>query len=188
MQEIKHGIRPGRSGMNGPSEKMAPLESYRQWLREQTGQPPAEFDEKDGGVFAKVLMLHNYPTKTMTKATRDNPDASAKNVRDIHEGVLNRTDTISWNAIPYYFDKAPPVAERRACEPYLEELLRLLDNLQVVMLSGSLAWEKRACIEQVKPDIKKIIETNHPGNQGLNAHGGRQQYVEAVRTVATIIS
>jgi hypothetical protein len=173
--------------MNEPSEKMAPLESYRKWLGEQTGQTPAEFDENDGGVFAKVLMLHNFPTKTMTKATRDNPDASAKNVREIHEGVLDRTDTISWNAIPYYFDKTPPVAERRACEPYLEELLRLLDNLQVVILSGSLAWEKRACIERVKPDIKKIIETNHPGNQGLNAHGGRQQYVEAVRCAAAII-
>ncbi len=135
--------------MNESSEKMAPLESYRQWLDEQTSQTPAEFDEKDGGVFAKVLMLHNYPTKTMTKATRDNPDASAKNVRDIHKGVLDRTDTISWNAIPYYFDKTPGKAERRACEPYLEELLRRLDKLQVVMLCGWMAWEKRACVERM---------------------------------------
>lgn len=93
--------------MSEPGEKMVPLESYRRWLRDQTGQTPAEFDEKDGGVCAKVLMLHNYPTKTMTKATRDKVDASAKNVREIHEGVLDRTDTISWNAIPYYFDKKP---------------------------------------------------------------------------------
>lgn len=173
--------------MNEPSDKMAPLEGYRQWLCERIGQTPAEFDEKDGGVFAKVLMLHNFPTKTMTKATRDNPDPGAKNVREIHVGVLDRTDTISWNAIPYYFDKRPPVAERRACEPYLEELLRLLDNLQVVILSGSLAWEKRACVERMKPEIKKIIETNHPGSQGLYAHGGRRQYVEAVRCAAALI-
>lgn len=54
------------------------------------------------------------------------------------------------------------------------------------MLSGFLAWEKRACIERVKPCVT-ILETNHPGNQGLDAHHGRKKYAEAVKAAAAII-
>jgi hypothetical protein len=100
--------------------------------------------------------------------------------------VLDRRLTISWNAVPYYFEKKPSKAERDACDAYLEELLRRLDKLQVVMLCGGLAWEKRGCVEAAKPCVV-ILETNHPGDQGLYGQHGYDEYVAAVRRAAEIV-
>jgi hypothetical protein len=167
------------------ADKMAALEDLLRWMREDSGRNIPDMDENDGGVNARVLLLLNEPTRTATKISRDNDDATARLVSKIHAGRLDRELTLSWNVVPYY--AANTREERERSRPYLEALLGMLPHLEVVILSGSGARAARGWISEARPDVT-IFETKHPGRQGLYAHHGYDEYVRAVEAAAAIVA
>lgn len=167
-------------------ENMRPLGDYLRWLREETGQNIPDMSALDGGAEARVLLMLNTPTPDARVIERENPDATAANVRTIHEGVLDREETLSWNAVPYYMEN--PKREVKKCRPYLDVLLSRLDALEVVVLCGTVAKQTRNWVREAKPKVV-ILETWHPTQQNFNLNrDARGHYTATIEAAAAILA
>lgn len=133
-----------------------------------------------GGVEARVLMLLRDPGRgTNNEGDRggsgclcvENDDATAERVATLLDEVgLTPTDIMPWNAYPWYINRAPSSAEIAVGVGPLADLLRMLEQLQVVLLLGS---EARNCwwrLEKREPALVgplRVIATRHTSNQAF---------------------
>ncbi len=127
-----------------------PLTDYVTALRANLGEQYhiPNFDPCDGGIQARVLFLLEAPgpkAKASKFVSSNNPDPTAKNLWNlIHDAGIARADTLIWNIVPWYVGTGTHIlpvnsADRAQALPYLEELLALLPNLQLIVLVGMAA-------------------------------------------------
>ena len=176
---------------------MQPLTDYLTRLRAALGPgyDTPSFDPCDGGVGAKALFLLEAPgPKAVSSAfvSRNNPDPTAKNLGELlADAHIPRSATLIWNAVPYYVGDVGRIRtvnnkDLLFSQPYLEELIRLLPDLMVIVLMGKKA-QKMAQVIMNYTDVS-IICTSHPSARVFNLWPEKKAEVsEALRAVARLI-
>ncbi len=142
------------------------------------------FDPHDGGIHARILFLLEAPGPQAVRSgfiSRDNPDPSARNLRQLLT-PLPRYQTVLWNIVPWYVGTgqriAPVSPVDLACSrPYLEHLIRLLPAMVTVVLVGKKA--QRAHEDLGRMWSGSIVEMCHPSNRVFNRWPERRGESEA---------
>lgn len=142
------------------------------------------FDPSDGGIHARILFLLEAPGPQAVRTgfiSRDNPDPSARNLRQLL-APLPRHETVLWNIIPWYVgtrERIAPVgrADHEGSRPYLAHLIRLLPAVVAVVLVGKTA-------QNAKEDLARIwggsiVNMCHPSNRVFNRWPTRRGESEA---------
>lgn len=177
---------------------MKPLTDYLASLRTAFGDQYhiPDFDPCDGGIQARVLFLLEAPGPKAVKSgfvSSNNPDPTAKNLWNlIHDAGIARTDTLIWNIVPWYVGTGKHIfpvnsADRAQALPYLEKLLALLPNLQLIVLVGMAA---QAAVPHIRLlTAREIRHTYHMSGQVFNRWPDKKkQTEEAFRAVAECLS
>ena len=131
-----------------------------------------------GGVNARVLNIHRDPgPKTHSQhggsgfLCTENDDASAERFATLLDSVgIAVSETLSWNAYPWYINRKPRAAELEAGVEPLRRLLGLLPRLRVVMLHGRDAQAGWRRLELWHPDLVRrlvVVPTYHTSNQAF---------------------
>ena len=131
-----------------------------------------------GGVNARVLNIHRDPgPKTHSQhggsgfLCTENDDASAERFATLLDSAgIAVSETLSWNAYPWYINRLPRAAELKAGVEPLRRLLGLLDGLQVVMLHGGSARDGWRRLARQHPDLVlrlEVVPTYHTSNQAF---------------------
>jgi uracil-DNA glycosylase len=179
------------------SQHVLPLNDWVRKLRKRLGPDAIVpwFDPQDGGCEARILWLLEAPGP---KATRErggsgfiscnNNDGTAQNTWETREEAgVSRKLVIHWNVIPYYIGTNTKIRaynphDIAAVGPYIEELVRLLPHLKVVILGGEAA---RKVWQDFAPRHMKVhvIVCPHPSPTNVNTRpGNREQIVNAWRS------
>ena len=90
-------------------------------------------------------------------------------------GLLERagiavSDTMPWNAYPWYVNRPPTTAELRAWVPPLRRLLKALHKVEVVLLLGRHAERSWDQFDAAHPEVTarcQVLRTRHPGRQAF---------------------
>lgn len=118
-----------------------------------------DFDPTEAATAAPILLLLEAPGPKATSerggsgfVSPDNNDGTAENMWHLLccAGIDRATDVVTWNVVPWYIgdDRRIRPADSRDLldgRPYIEELIRLLTRLEVVVLLGQHArhgWER----------------------------------------------
>lgn len=148
------------------------LADYVRTLRDMGRGEVPDFDPMDGGNRGKVLFLFEKPGP-MTSVergrervgsgfiSRDNDDPTAEaTFRFMQKAGLDRRVTTVWNMVPWWNGtRAIDADELRAGMSALNDLLKLLTGLRVVVLVGRKAGRARPHFEgRGLP----VIESAHP--------------------------
>jgi uracil-DNA glycosylase len=171
-----------------------PLTEYLRQVNEAMGveYEMPKFDPCDGGIHARALFLLEAPgPKAVGSAfiSRNNPDPTARNMCNfLANANIPRHDTLLWNIVPWYIgDKNTETGRSRirpanrqdivTALPYLETLIQLLSNLEIIVLAGGKA-------QSASKDIAKItsvtqINTCHASNLALNGKPERRTELAA---------
>lgn len=131
-----------------------------------------------GGVDARVLNIHRDPgPKTNSHhggsgfLCPENDDASAERFATLLDGAgIAVSETLSWNAYPWYINRSPRAAELEAGIEPLRRLLGLLPRLRVVMLHGGSARDGWRRLARRHPDLVsglEVVPTYHTSNQAF---------------------
>lgn len=145
---------------------MAPLAAYAAGLRRRPSVEVPDFDPLDGGVGAQILFLLEKPGPTAAQAasfvSRDNASATAEAMhRFMLEARLPRTDTVIWNAVPWWNGTIRvTAAERAAGIQELCSLLALPPRLHTAVLVGRTAAQARPVLDGLR-----LLESAHPSPQ-----------------------
>jgi uracil-DNA glycosylase len=142
------------------------------------------FDPSDGGINARILFLLEAPGPQAVRTgfiSRDNPDPSARNLRQLL-APLPRHETVLWNIVPWYLgtgQRIAPVsrADRECSRPYLVRLIRLLPAIVTVVLVGKTAQHAREDLAQIWGGA--IMDMYHPSNRVFNRWPSRRGESEA---------
>ena len=180
------------------SPHMKPLTDYLASVRAALGEQYhiPDFDPCDGGIHARVLFLLEAPgPKAVTSkfVSSNNPDPTAKNLWNlIHNAGIARTDTLIWNIVPWYVGTGKHIlpvnsADRVQALPYLEELLALLPNLQLIVLVGLAAQAAAPHIRRLT--AREVRHTYHMSGQVFNRWPDKKkQTEEAFRAIGELLS
>lgn len=137
------------------------------------------FDPCDGGVNARVLIFLEAPGRKALDSqfvSRNNPDRTAAKINQLLNAArINRKDTIIWNIVPWYIGqddtrkriRAANVADIAQALPFNKELLKLLTNLEVIVLMGKNAQLAKADIRSITNAL--IFCTAHPSPRVVNS-------------------
>lgn len=145
-----------------------------------------------------LVLLDNPSTKAEAGTgsgllSLDNNDRTARNCREAYaRRHVDWKHVVHWNVVPF------PVAgvknggstptERQRGVPWTREVVKLLSNLEIVLLLGTAAGDgwKRAAITQTGV---YVVPGNipHCSMRGLNTNGGRAVFEKAIETVAVLL-
>jgi len=164
----------------------------------------APFVDPDyGGVNSEVLLLLSDPgPKTQVfeagswMLSFQNDDPGAERICRITQEVgLNPNRCISWNAYPWYINKAPTTGQIHEGLAPLKALFDLLGSLRVVIAMGGNAQRsvellraRHACVERAT-----FLETVHSSSRGVTRGGrqkarvGEQQLADTFRTALSLL-
>lgn len=133
-----------------------------------------------GGINAKLLSILRDPgPKTQLEDNGsgflclENNDATAEKMCElIAEAGIDVSEMVTWNAYPWYINRAPNAAEIKAGIEPLKKLIDLLPNLQVVILHGGAAHNSWKRLTRSFPNIVEdrrlyVIETYHTSRQAF---------------------
>jgi hypothetical protein len=143
------------------------------------------FEPLDGGIEARVLILLESPTRSDPYprfASRDNRSPTQVNLKQcVDQSALPRKDSVLWNAYPWLPDefsahRALPIASTTKGMQALPGVLKMLPNLEVPVLTGSLARHASSVIRRYISCIA-IIETFYPIPKSLNADKSRRDHI-----------
>jgi uracil-DNA glycosylase len=176
---------------------VAPLQALAERISASHDAPGGvpRFDPLDGGTDARVLLLQEAPGPRAVGTgfvSFDNPDQTAANARHACESAgLSRRDVVRWNAVPWYIGneqrtkiRAASGSDLKRAEPWLEELLKLLPRLEVVVLMGKKAQQHAPTIERIAPKLR-VVKTSHCSPLALNYSPTRRpELIEKLREVA----
>jgi uracil-DNA glycosylase len=168
---------------------IAPLTKFVCQLRSSSpsGYHIPYFDPCDGGVKARALFLLEAPGARAVESgfvSRNNPDPTARNMCDLLAiASLPRARSVLWNAVPWYVGSGRKIRPARGSDideasHHLDNLLRLLPALQVVVLVGL----KARSIEARLKDLThaEVLWTYHPSGRVFNIWPDKQAQVLAV--------
>lgn len=132
-----------------------------------------------GGVRARLLWVLRDPGPAVVDPeTHDagflcveNDDPTAAQLCGLLERAgIPVSDTVPWNAYPWFVNRAPSAVELRAGVEPLRSLLDLLPDLRVVLLLGRHAqrsWELLACTDAALASGYDVLRTRHTGAQAF---------------------
>ena len=167
-----------------------PLSDYVAQMRaaypKRTGIP--DFDPCDGGTQARVLFCFEAPPRTLESGfiSRDNPDPTAANCRTLFdESGIAREATLLWNVVPWRMEKSIMEDDVRGAAPLLRDLLKLLPQLEVIVLFGQKSWLARPILEPMTEAI--IKPTWMPSAQSFNGHHKRPDVLHVFQEVAELL-
>lgn len=132
------------------------------------GQVP-EFDPFDGGINARVLFLFEKPGPMTADGkgsgfiSRNNDDPSAEATFNfMQDARIPRKLTVTWNLIPWWNGTRRTTGQEvRNGTGWLEELIRLLPNLCVIMLVGKQAGKAERYLKKSHPTLR-VFSSAHP--------------------------
>ncbi|WP_156678197.1 uracil-DNA glycosylase [Sphingomonas profundi] len=175
-----------------------PLATFRRAIA-ATGRRVPDFDPRDGGVAARLILLLETPGPGgdgPRLVSRDNPTGTARNLtRFLAEASISRADTMLWNAVPWIVH-APGARNRplrrgeiREGLAMLPPLVALLPRLRVAVLAGAVAAEAAPVIARERPTVA-VLRMPHPSptyvcTSPQVAARIRQTLAEAARLLAT---
>lgn len=156
---------------------LAPINEFVDRLRVQAWAPYVA--PIHGGVDARVLTLLRDPGP----ATQDtlgsgflsieNDDPTAARLNELLASAgLGASDTVLWNAYPWYINRAPNAAELDEGVGPILDLIALMPKLKVVLLQGGSARDSWRRVTRRAPKLVgerglTVIDTYHPGRQAL---------------------
>lgn len=175
---------------------MALLNRWVRDLRERLGASAIVpwFDPADAGQAARILWLleASGPRATHERGgsgivSCNNNDGTAENAwRTRTEGGVSRRLVAHWNVIPYYLGSETKirswgVSNVTEAGPLLEELLRLLPAVEVVILGGGAA--QRAWRHHRPEQVDAVtVECPHASPRNINTRpDSRERIVQAWR-------
>ncbi len=131
-----------------------------------------------GGVSARVLCIQRDPgPKTHSGLggsgflCLENDDATAERFATLlDEADIPVSETLAWNAYPWYINRQPRAAELEAGAEPLRRLLGLLPALRVVMLHGRSAqdgWKRLARRYPAVASGFEVVSTYHTSSQAF---------------------
>jgi uracil-DNA glycosylase len=159
--------------------RMAALVDHVAHIRADRGADRMpDFDPTEATTAAPILLLLEAPGPKATRerggsgfVSPDNNDGTAENMWHLlRDASIDRaTDVVTWNVVPWYIGddhKIRPADSRDLLEgrPYIEELIRLLTHLKVVVLLGQHArhgWDRLGF-------PTRALATPHPSPTNLN--------------------
>ena len=145
--------------------RIKPLADFVKTLgHDEYGEVP-NFDPYDGGVDAEALFLLEKPGEKAIESgfvSRNNNDDTAANIlRFMKEADIPRKKTCLWNAVPGRKSPGKPTAlEIQQGAAALADLLRILNNIKVVVLVGNEADRAWFSAKNMRP--LPIIKSAHP--------------------------
>lgn len=153
-------------------------------------------DPESGGTSAKVLVLLESPGPRSASGrgsgliSFDNDDATAANgLECLLAAGLPRHLTVNWNIVPWYLKavRRPTGEELEEAVPALEQLLRHLPRLEVVVLLGKTAQDGWPLLGLDRPGLT-VLHGPHPSPQNFNTRpDSRPALVTAFRRAAELI-
>lgn len=139
-------------------------------------------DPCDGGKAALCLFVFEAPGPSAVKSgllSRNNDDPSAQNFFELNRDAgLPRSCTTSWNVVPWALqedgrNRNASAAEIRRGGRYLKQVLGLLPELRVVVLSGGSAHGGERFVREHCEEVGRslnIWKMAHPGDRVRNLH------------------
>lgn len=186
-------------------ETVRDVQPLREWAGDFTARRVVEtgsevlipwFDPADAGVRARMLLLLEAPGPMTNSGNKrpgsgfisvDNDDPTAANVWTTRSEFGITDHVLAWNIVPWYLGPAsvkPKAHEVESGAAALLEVLTLLPDLQVVVVSGRVAqrgWDRH--VATVRPDLH-VIKTWHPSPLALAQRGKRDQFRDAFAAAA----
>ncbi|MCE1182497.1 MAG: uracil-DNA glycosylase [Rhodocyclales bacterium] len=135
------------------------------------------FDPANGNETARFLFLLEAPGPRALDTgfiSYDNPDQSARNLRDqLTAAGINRSEIALWNVIPWYLGdgnriRAAKNEDYQVAEPYLEPLTHAMRNLCCVVLVGAAA--RMAHLILSRTTTARILTCHHPSARAMSAN------------------
>ncbi|MDQ4137569.1 MAG: uracil-DNA glycosylase, partial [Actinomycetota bacterium] len=135
----------------------------------------------------RVLIVHESPGPAAPGGNRagsgfasiDNDDPAAAQMWQLHfDAGPNQSDCVHWNIVPWHLPAGvvkPDAADLRDGSAAILDLLRLLRQVEVVILSGLLAqkgWHKY--VRPARRDLP-VIDTWHPSPLSMKQPGKRDE-------------
>lgn len=177
-------------------------------MRTRTSGEIPWFDPDSGGILARALFLYEAPGARSTGAggprprsagsgviSPDNNDATAANSWQLYRDAnLPRQLTVVWNIVPWYIGttsriRSPDFDDVTAAQPYLDQLIRLLPELRVVVAFGEKARDGwlRYLLREDAPLIPTLA-CPHPSPQVLRTRPQQREVIlAALKRVAHIV-
>lgn len=164
----------------------APVAALNRWVESHAGgmREIPWFDPRDGGTFARILVLLEAPARQAMRprfVSRDNPGPAQRNLKlFLAQACVAREETVIWNTVPWLPPvDGPPMQLRagdiRAGIALLDDVLGFLPELRVVVCAGRTARRAEASIRASRPDIQ-VLSMPHPSPLAVCAgpHVARQ--------------
>jgi hypothetical protein len=154
------------------------------------------------GVRARSLSVLSNPGPGANSSgflSVENDDPSAERMFNmLTDAGIDLSDTVPWNAYPWYINRKPKVAEISVGVEHLMRIIDLLPMLRVVILHGNDAkqsWEKLVRCPHCPKIIAEleasnsIIKTYHPSPRTFIIDGEyRRQHIQiSLRSLASIL-
>jgi uracil-DNA glycosylase len=126
------------------------------------------FDPENGHELGKYLFLLEAPGPKALQTGRisfDNPDPSAKNLREqLKEAGILRKDIALWNVVPWYLGNGTAISRAngediRAGVEYLRPLLSAMPNLCCIFLVGGAARRAHMLLSRIT--TARIVTCHH---------------------------
>lgn len=135
------------------------------------------FDPKNGNEVAKYLLLLEAPGPKAIESrvvSFDNKDQTAANLKEqLTKAGIDRSDIVVWNIVPWYLGEDDMKKIRSAksgditqCLNYLGDLVRILKNIQCIVLMGSAARKAHVYLSYTT-DVR-ILSCHHPSPRVKN--------------------
>ncbi len=156
-----------------------PINRYIDQLIEESGEWMPYVAPTYGGVNARLLAIFQDPgTKTLADGGSgmlclENNDLSApRHQSHLENAGIDASEMQSWNAYPWFINRAPTAVELERAEPVLAHLIGLLPSLKVVMVHGGSAqdaWERFTWRHRDTVRGLEVIKTYHVSPQALQS-------------------
>jgi len=183
-----------------------PVRAINELVREisEYNEGNAPFVDPDyGGVNSEVLFLLSDPgPKTQVSEAGSgllsfqNDDPGAERICRLAQEVgLNPNRCISWNAYPWYINKAPTTGQIHEGLAPLKALFDLLGSLRVVIAMGGNAQRSVELLRARHAYVERatFLETVHSSSRGVTRGGrqkarvGEQQLADTFRTALSLL-
>ena len=155
------------------------------------------FDPKDGGIEARVLLLLETPGRVprVTQFTSlDNPSMTSKNLLPmVIAAGLKRSEVLMWNLVPWDIGTETKIQSTKSNHHSLGtvallRLLELLPRLRVIVFFGTKAEVALKDVQGVRTDLL-LIRSPHPSPSNLNTRPeSRQKILVALTRAASALS
>lgn len=138
------------------------------------------FDPSNGNESSKFLLLLEAPGPQAASdkgiVSFDNNDPTARNLRDqLAEAGIQRSEVVIWNVVPWYIGeedqskiRAARSSDIKSALQHLDELIKLLPNLECIVLVGAAA--RKAHVHLSITTNVRILSCHHPSGRVRNSN------------------